>query len=414
MRLSLSLLVFSALASQALAQTNRVVNSSFETADPNFPTRAANWSPGWDGYERVALSTGNWDGAYALRLTGPSTSQLGAVQRVTFNQTSHIPILITARLKFENIGNVFGDNLGASFDCRVKFMSLSESQLSFCPATAKTKNVGTSGWTYIGFNTAHLVNGNLPIEWVEVRLRRGAVSGTAWFDAVRVSEYPYGSFTGAVTMMFDDGYIEQYEKAYKLMQARGLCGVEAAVVNYLNSTDPAYMRTSHLKEMAAGCWEVVSHSMSHRDMTTLSPVDMEDEYFWSKKFFVDNGFNVKSFALPFGAYNARVLSLPKERSYFTSVRKTEKNYNPMGAFPYDTKVQEVNSNTTLSQVQAWIDEARNRKAWLILLFHKIRSTCPDFYCTSDNTFNSILTAVQGSGLPVVTYEQGLNLVKSPH
>lgn len=389
------------------------MNSSFETADPNFPTRAIGWAPGWDGYERAQLTTGNWDGNYALKLSGPSTSMLGAVQRIAFNQAIHVPILITTRIKLENIADAAGDSLGASFDCRVKFMSLSESQLSYCPTTAKTKNVGSSDWTYIGFNTAHLVNGNLPIEWVEVRLRRGAVAGTAWFDSVKVAEYPASTFGGAVTLMFDDGYMDQYE-AYLAMKSLGMCGVEAAVVNYLNSEDPAYMRMRHLREMADNCWEVVSHSVSHRDMTLLSPIEMEDEYYWSKKFFDDNGFNVRSFALPFGAYNARVLGIAKERAYFTSVRKTEKNWNPMGAFPYDVKIQEVNSDATLAQVISWINEAQARKAWLILLFHKIRTPCADHYCANNSTFGGILNAVGGSGLPVVTYEQGLNLVKSPH
>jgi hypothetical protein len=406
------LLLILMAVSAMFAQTNRVANSFFEIADPNFPTRAANWEPGWGGYERVQLTSGNWEGSYALRLSGPSTSMLGAVQRITFNQSSHVPILITTRLKFESIGNVSGDNLGASFDCRVKFMSLSESQLSFCPTTAKTKNVGTSGWTYIGFNTAHLVNGHLPIEWVEVRLRRGAVSGTAWFDAVKVAEYPAGSFGGAVTLMFDDGYMDHYE-AYQLMKARGMVGVEAAVVNYLQSTDPGYMRLSHLREMANNGWEVVSHGLAHLAMASISPTDMENEYYWSKKFFVDNGFNVKSFALPFGDYNARVLGIAREHGYFSSVRKVEKGFNPMGTFPNDVKVQEVYSTTSLSQVQAWIDEAKNKKLLLILLFHKIRTPCPDSYCATDSTFGSILTAVSGSGLPVVTYDQGLTLVKSP-
>jgi hypothetical protein len=213
--------------------------------------------------------------------------------------------------------------------------------------------------------------------------------------------------------MFDDGYLDQYQ-AYLAMKAQGMCGVEAAVVNYLNSTDPEYMRTSHLHEMENNCWEVVSHSMDHASMTGLSPVAMEDEYYWSKKFFADNGFTVKSFALPFGDYNARVLGIAKEHSYFTSVRKTERGYNPMGTFPYDVKIQEVNTDTTLSQVSSWLNDAKNKKVWLILLFHRVRTPCPEYYCATTADFNSILAAVGGSGLPVVTYEQGLNLVKSPH
>src|SRR3989344_2655858 len=186
------------------AQTNKVQNFSFEQAGA--PSQAASWNPEWGGYERVALATGGWDGAYAIKLSGNETSLLGASQRIYFNQKSHAPIRISMQVKGVGIANAPNDNLGASFDCRVKFVSLTLSQLSYCPTTSKTKNTGSFYWRLVGINTTDLVNGSLPIEWVEVRLRRGAVPGTAFFDDVHVAEYWPGTFFGAVTFMFDDCY----------------------------------------------------------------------------------------------------------------------------------------------------------------------------------------------------------------
>lgn len=402
--LSVLLILFS---SKGLAQTNKVANFSFEEGD----SQASHWSPMGGGYARVQLSPTSWDGSYAVGLLGPASLSLGLTQRISFNQTNHVPILITTRIKGDGVANLPGDNLGGSFDCRVKFVGLS--QLSYCPTTAKTKNIGTFDWRYIGFNTADLVNGHLPIEWLEVRLRRGAVSGTVWFDDVQVSEFPQGTFAGAATLMFDDCYKEHRTVALSALSSFGWRGVEAAVTSYLSSGDGAYCSLPDLWVLSEGGWEIVSHSVNHPDLTTLNPVAMEDQFYWSKRYFAENGFTVKSFALPFGGYNTSVLGLNAERGYFSSVRSSDEGYNPMGTFPNMVKVKKVEWNTTASEVATWLSEARSRKAWAILLFHKIRPSCSDRFCVTEQTFQSILTTIQTSVLPVVTYEEGLILVKSP-
>jgi len=396
-----------------MAQVNRTLNYSFETAGGT-PSLAASWSPAWNGYQRVLMQAGqSWDGYYAVQLSNPSLVPLGAVQRITFNQTSYVPILITMQIKGSGIDNVPSDNLGASFDCRVKFVGLSDTQLSYCPTTAKTKNVGTFDWRYVGVNTTDLVNGFMPIEWVEIRLRRGAVSGTAWFDDVQVKEYPQGTFAGAVTLMFDDGLKEHFSTALPAIDAYGWKGVEAAVSDYVQSGDSAYCDLYDILFMQQNGWEIVSHSMSHPDLTALGPIEAEDQFYWSKRFFYDNGIFVKSFALPFGAYNAFVLGLNEERGYYNSVRNSDSGYNPMGTFPSSVKVQKVESDTTLAQINSWLTEAKSRRAWLVLLFHKIRPACSDRYCVTEGTFSGILSVINNQNMPVVTYAEGLKLVKSP-
>jgi peptidoglycan/xylan/chitin deacetylase (PgdA/CDA1 family) len=395
------------------AQVNKTANFSFEV-EGGSPSLAARWIPAWNGYQRVVMPAGqNWDGSFALRLDGPPNAPLGAVQRITFNQTSHVPILITMQIKGDRIGDSAADKLGASFDCRVKFTTLPESQLSFCPTTHKTKNTGTFDWRYVGVNTTDLVNGHLPIEWLEVRLRRGEVEGTAWFDDVQVKEFPPGTFQGAVTLMFDDGYKEHLSKALPAMGVYGWKGVLAAVSEYVVSGDPEYCNLKEIQHIQNSGWEIVSHSVNHPALTFLSPVEAEDQLYWSRRYFLENGVRVKSFALPFGDYNASVLGLNEERGYYSSMRNSDSGFNPMGTFPHSVKVQKVESDTSISQIRSWLSAAKARKAWLILLFHKIRPACNDRYCVSDETFSGILNAVQNAGLPVVTYEKGLQLVKSP-
>lgn len=407
-----ALLIWLVCSIELKAQTNRVQNFSFETAGNN-PNLAANWNAEGAGYQRVPLTTGNWDGSYALSLSGNEGFIIGANQRITLNQGSAKPILITARVKGVNLTDSSGDKIGASLDCRVKFASLSQTELSYCPATLKTKNVGTFDWRYVGFNTANLVHGDLAIEWLEVRVRRGAISGTAYFDDIHVAEYDPGTFNGAVTFMFDDCYKEHRALALPKLAARGWVGAEAAVSTYLSSGDSAYCNLDDVLALQNGGWEILSHTAHHLDLTTLSPTQMEDELYWSKKFFNDNGIPARNLALPFGAYNSLILGINAERAYYSSVRNSDKGYNAMGSFPYSIKVQEATWNTTLADIQDWVNAARTRKLWLVILVHKMRPTCPDQYCVTVSRFDDLLSAVQSSTLPVVTYDQGLTLIKSP-
>lgn len=408
----LLLVVMCMFSMTTLSQTGTVVNFSFETADAINPRFAANWAPQWNGYLRVQMLSNSWDGNYALMLsqTANPTNLAGAVQRITLNQIAPAPVLVTIRVRGQNIQDLSTDKYGASLYCRVRYQNGS---MDYSPTTLKTKMVGTFDWIILGINTATLNNGDQPISWIEVVPILGAVSGTAWFDDVHVTQYSPGSFAGAVTLMFDDGFIEHYSVAYPALRTYGYVATEAAVVNYITTYDPAYMNLDNLKEMANNGWEVASHSVTHSDMTTETPTAMEDEFYFSKKFFQDNAFNVRSFVLPYGAYNGLVLATNKQSYYFSSVRGVERGYNPMGAFPFDIKIQEVDQTTTLNDIETWLTTAHTRKAWLVILCHKIRPSCDDLYCTSITTFNSMLTAVHASGLPVVTYAQGLDLVKSP-
>ena len=64
---------------------------------------------------------------------------------------------------------------------------------------------------------------------------------------------------------FDDSWASQYISAFPVMQQYGFTGVLYTVVGYINKpsgvdTDPNYLTTGQIKEMAAAGWEVGSHS----------------------------------------------------------------------------------------------------------------------------------------------------------
>src|SRR5689334_11397417 len=107
-------LVFLLALGAAEAQTNKTANYSFEIADPGNGNLAANWVVQYGGYTRVQPPR-IWDGSYALQLlnTSSAPSMRGALQEIVFNQTTAKPILITVKVRGQNIVDSSTDKYGA-------------------------------------------------------------------------------------------------------------------------------------------------------------------------------------------------------------------------------------------------------------------------------------------------------------
>ncbi len=107
-----------------------------------------------------------------------------------------------------------------------------------------------------------------------------------------------------IIITFDDGDITVYTEAFPVMKKLGFVGVNYLVSNYLNT--PGYMTTEQLKEMAAAGWEAGSHTISHKDLTTLpDPVQQIAD---SRDILEEMlGVPVDTFAYPFGLKNEAVV-----------------------------------------------------------------------------------------------------------
>lgn len=78
---------------------------------------------------------------------------------------------------------------------------------------------------------------------------------------------------GAITVTFDDGFVDAYDNGRPVFQEFGLRGnvaVNPAQVGY-----PAYMTKADLDEVNASGWSIVSHSMTHDSLTVISDGDLD-------------------------------------------------------------------------------------------------------------------------------------------
>ena len=112
------------------------------------------------------------------------------------------------------------------------------------------------------------------------------------------------SLRGAVTVTFDDGFLEAYTSAFPAFQAVGLRGNIA--VNPAQVGFPAYMTKAQLDEVHAAGFSIVSHTMTHDTLTTLTVGELDYELRTSQEWIDAQGYNGGNvFIVPFHLWGAR-------------------------------------------------------------------------------------------------------------
>lgn len=130
---------------------------------------------------------------------------------------------------------------------------------------------------------------------------------------------PPTSTGGIFTLTFDDGWLTTYETAYPILKKLGFKGNVAVNANPIDSNWVGYMTLPQLKELDAAGWSIVSHSLSHRDLTTLSDSELERELRDSKAWLVKNNFGPTDvFVVPFHRWGERERAMVQK--YYSRAR----------------------------------------------------------------------------------------------
>lgn len=373
--------------------TDPLNNPSFEQAGATAQT-AYDWQNFGNGYTRVSTAH---TGAWGIRLQNSNFSQQsGAYQRIDLKQTTLKPVFISSFIRGQSIVNSSGGFVGASIYAEI---IMNDGSVAYWNSIA---NSGTFNWRWIGFNTGTVANVNKPIDHIFIVPILANAAGTAYFDDIRVEEKE--PTQGAVTIMIDDGEDAAFTQAKPVMDNYGFKGTIAMISEMVD--EEGFLSTSQLKSLQSAGWEIVSHSIDHEDMTKMTSLRQTREFTQSKSELQAISLTISNFAFPFGAYNASLLA--NGAQYYRSLRAFEQGDNPQGVFPYDVKVRGVLDSTSPDQVNAWIQDAKNNKRWVVLTFHTISATGDDAYHTSPSAFADMMAKVSQSGIPVITYNQGIS------
>lgn len=218
-----------------------------------------------------------------------------------------------------------------------------------------------------------------------------------------------------VSITFDDGWEDQYQYALPLLQGAGLPATFYIISGELND-QPTYMSGAQVQNLYADGMEIGSHTITHPDLTTVSQSQLVNEMSQSQATLQNLlGAPVTDFAYPYGAYNANTIAVGEQ--YYQSQRSVDDGLNTKDNFnPTTLKIHEVDSNITQAQVQAWVDQAIQQKAWLILVYHEVNTT-PEAaddaqYTTQPTDLSAELNYIKQTGVAVKTVNQALQEITS--
>ncbi|MCL4384247.1 polysaccharide deacetylase family protein [Patescibacteria group bacterium] len=211
---------------------------------------------------------------------------------------------------------------------------------------------------------------------------------------------------GLVTIGFDDAWNSQFGVAYPILEARHLKATLAVPTGLVG--DPDYMSWSQIRMLSHKGWEITSHTRNH----SCNPTDMTDAYVseelgGAKVDLKNHGIIANNFVSPCGVNTPNIINTAKED--YLSLRTSGDGYNDLPVTdPYGLKVQAVEWNTTPADVASWLATARNKKQWVIIVFHQIQND-QSKYATSIDKFTTMMDEVANSGLQVVLPTQALEL-----
>ncbi|MBP9686796.1 MAG: polysaccharide deacetylase family protein [Candidatus Doudnabacteria bacterium] len=299
---------------------------------------AYDWQEYGTGYARVVGAGINGSAAVEVR-NETQTSSSGAYQRIDLAQTSMTPVFIGAQVRGVNIAKLSGSYFGASLYAEIH---LTNGQVAYWNTAA---NSGTFDWRWIGFSTANIPTLTAPIDHIFIVPSLINASGVAYFDDVTVQEFT--PTQSAVTLLFDDGPRNTYGRARPVLERYTFKGTAAVITDYIGT--PGYMTLSQINNLYWAGWEIMSHSATHSDLTTLTSAQVAQELSKSKAVLVNYG--VKNFAYPYGAYNGDLNA--QGMALYKSLRGFEQGSNAQGTYPYDVKVRGVTTQTTLADVRQY-------------------------------------------------------------
>jgi len=226
--------------------------------------------------------------------------------------------------------------------------------------------------------------------------------------------------TPKVSFTFDDGYVGAFQKAAPTLAAYGLTGTEYVITGQVGKAD--YMTWDQITKLQNQYgWEIGSHTVTHPLLTTVGATRLENEMLNSKTALQAKGFNPTSFATPYGDYNNNVIAAAA-RHYQT--HRPFHDTEGTNVWPYNDyllQVKQVQAGVSVAQVKGYIDQAKQKNLWLVLVFHEIAdnaSTDPDDYEYKTADLKEIAAYVKAQNVPAVnvskaTVTSTTNLLANP-
>lgn len=228
------------------------------------------------------------------------------------------------------------------------------------------------------------------------------------------------TWTGMVSFNFDDGHKSVYENALPVFKKYQVLGSIFPVVGAIEDHEDWIVTWPQLLEFKEAGWEIGSHTMTHANLTTISDAQIDYELEESQRILAEHSIIAKTLVFPYNAYNARVLDYTTR--YYENSR-TIGGFNGFDCNRYLIVCKDLSATTKPEEAIAWINEAIQKKMWLVLMMHEIVTGPPGDYQYNVADLEEIVAYVAAHNIPAPTMQEamarrqaalGPNLIENPN
>ena len=224
----------------------------------------------------------------------------------------------------------------------------------------------------------------------------------AYSPAPNISHGPIISFN------FDDGFTSAYTIGMPILEAYGFKSSHYIVINRIG--EKSYMTRRQILDLQDRGHEIGAHSRTHEKLTEMSLSKARREILGSKEDLIKKGVvKISTFVYPDGYFNDEIAKLVEESGY-SGARITNPGLNDITTDPYKLFYLGMNSEISFETVKIKIDEAIEKKKWLIMVFHRIDEV--GFENVSSELLQKTVDYVKEKNVPVVTTTQGLFILRN--
>lgn len=183
-------------------------------------------------------------------------------------------------------------------------------------------------------------NGYTPIDLYQL--------SAAIADKIELPEKP-------IVLTFDDGYLDNYENAFPILQEFGFPGTFFVITDYADQGAEGYANWEQLEEMAAAGMRIETHTKNHPDLSTMGRDDVIFQALGSQETIAAHiGYTPRYLCYPGGRYNEETIQILGELDFWGATTTQGGGWHSF-ADRYEWDRQRMRFETTMDQFRILID-----------------------------------------------------------
>jgi peptidoglycan/xylan/chitin deacetylase (PgdA/CDA1 family) len=160
-----------------------------------------------------------------------------------------------------------------------------------------------------------------------------------------------------VILTFDDGYLDNYENAFPILQEFGFIGTFFVITDLADQGAEGYANWEQLKEMAAAGMRIETHTKSHPDLTENSRDGIIFQVLGSQETIAAHiGYTPRYLCYPGGRYSEETMQILKELDLWGATTTQGGTWHGFED-RYEWSRQRVRHETTLDKFKLLVDLA---------------------------------------------------------